>query len=346
MTLQEARKSIINDVINIEGGFSNDPQDSGGATMCGITEATASAHGYNVRTLTKEQAYTIYERSYWHPILLDEVYKLSPDIAAEMFDTGVNVGIQKAVQFLQRSLNALNNGAKHYADVTLDGKMGSQTLSALGAYLAKRGSKGEETLLNMLNSLQSTFYLELAEARPKDEKFQYGWQANRVDDVDTGSMQTLFETPDPAPQTSYTPEDVAFGRAPGASYFGHDEVEYRPLKREPAAKVEFNPMDAAMAVAARKVKEAGTAAASELPAEFYEWQKAQEMAKLRAQNTKPAHKSKIIGLAVGTLLTYGAAKYGLDVPPETAGVIENVIVVGGLGLIAIARRWFTDTFLG
>lgn len=332
MSLEEHRRKIINDVINIEGAFSDDPQDSGGATMLGITHRTASKYGYNVNTLTKPQAFTIYERGYWHPILLDEVFNLSARIAGELFDTGVNTGTSRAVKFLQRALNALNNGGSLYPDVLQDGKMGSATLGALRSYLAKRGINGESTLLNMLNSQQSSFYLELAEKRPKDEKFQYGWQKNRVDDVETHSAQALFghdeSAPSEAPELyttdrSYTTEDVKTGAAPGTTFFKPTRSEYKPLRE---ATQPFNPEP-------------------DLPADYYEWQQAQEHEAYKLKNSKSPYKSKIIGVAVGTFLTYATAKFGVTIPPEVTPYVETSIVAGGLGAIAIARRWFTNSFL-
>ena len=347
MALADERKAIINGVINIEGGFSDDAKDSGGATMLGITEATANQYGYNVRTLTKDQAYTIYERGYWHPILLDNVFELSKKIAAEMFDTGVNTGPARAVGFLQRALNALNSNGQLYPDVTNDGKMGVQTLGALKAYISHRGQKGEETLLNMLNSQQSSFYLELAEKRPKDERFQYGWQANRVDEVETGPIQSFFDpTPEPSPQRQYSVEDVMAGKAPGATFVKPEGASYKPFVRQ--AESSFRDQttaslkDAAASVGAT-LKET---AKQEMPPEFYEWQAAQQKAKVIAENTKPARKSKIIQMAIATLVTFLGTKYGLDIPPDLEPLIETVVVGGGLTAITVARRYFTNTFLG
>lgn len=203
--IEQLRHEIINRVIGIEGGYVNDSRDSGGETKWGITLATARAHGYNVRTLTTEQAFDIYERSYWHKLNLDGVASLSPAVAEELFDSGVNLGTARAAEWLQRSLNVLNNNGSHWRDVAVDGDLGENTLSAIDAFFRKRGSRAEGVLLNMLNGLQSTFYLELAERRPKDEAFQYGWQStrvDRVDDVAVQSPQQLFAT-DTIPTAQY-----------------------------------------------------------------------------------------------------------------------------------------------
>lgn len=212
------KRNIINKVIGIEGGYVNDKADSGGETKYGITHAVASRHGYGVRSLTPEQAYQIYEQDYWHPLQLDIVLLMSERLAEELFDTAVNTGNSRAVQFLQRSLNGLNDNGRRYPDITIDGVLGQQTIDALTRFLQQRGQSGEAVLFNMLNSLQATFYLELAERRPKDERFNYGWQKNRVqrieepDDAVNTSVAPTFSTaqaaPAPtfsAPQTTPTP---------------------------------------------------------------------------------------------------------------------------------------------
>lgn len=55
-----------------------------------------------------------------------------------------------------------------------------RTLAALRAYLAKRGTEGETVLLKALNCLQGERYIDIAERRPKDEEFVYGWLRARV----------------------------------------------------------------------------------------------------------------------------------------------------------------------
>jgi lysozyme family protein len=86
-----------------------------------------------------------------------------------------------ATTFLQRALTALNRNAKDYPDLTPDGRVGPRTLAALETYLEKRGKRcGETVLLRALEALQGERYLRLAERRPANEAFLYGWLANRI----------------------------------------------------------------------------------------------------------------------------------------------------------------------
>jgi lysozyme family protein len=177
---------LVDALIDREGGYADSPADKGGPTCFGITEAVARAHGYAgpMRQLPREVAAAIYRRLYWQRPHLDEIASRSPRIAAELFDTGVNMGPAVAITFLQRALTALNRGGKDYPDLTPDGRVGPATLAALDAFLRIRGkSSGETVLLRALEALQGERYLRLAERRPANEAFLYGWLANRIGEV-------------------------------------------------------------------------------------------------------------------------------------------------------------------
>ena len=175
-------KSIIDDIIKAEGGYSNNPNDSGGETMYGITKAVAVANGYSgaMKDLPISLAENIYYTQYVSKPKFDLLLPLSESIAAEVIDTGVNMGPSVAGKFLQRCLNAFNNQGKAYADITVDGKVGTGTASALKSYLGLRGKQGEIVMLKALNCLQGARYIELAEGRQANEDFVYGWIANRI----------------------------------------------------------------------------------------------------------------------------------------------------------------------
>lgn len=169
-------------LILVEGGYSDDPADLGGKTKYGITEAVARANGYlhDVRDLTREQAKAIYKSQYWNTLSLDKVAAMAPTIAEEMFDTAVNCGVGKAGEFLQRALNAFNREQKDYPDLKVDGNTGPMTVSALHTFLLRRGLEGERVLHRALNALQGSRYIEISEARQKNEAFTYGWFLHRV----------------------------------------------------------------------------------------------------------------------------------------------------------------------
>lgn len=168
--------------LGLEGDYSDDPRDSGGKTRYGITEARAREWGYTgaMAELPLSLTKRIYKESYWDLLRLDQVADLSPAVAMEMFDTAVNCGTAVPVKFLQRLLNVFNRNQTDYPDLVVDGLIGRSTLTALRDFLNSRGKLGAQVLVEALNSLQGAFYTELAERRPKDEAFAFGWFVNRV----------------------------------------------------------------------------------------------------------------------------------------------------------------------
>lgn len=174
--------SLIDDVIDREGGYVDHPADRGGPTRYGITHAVASAEGYTgaLRELPRDLATAIYRRRYWLAPAFDRVALRTPALAAELLDTGVNMGPAVAAGFLQRVLNALNREQRDWADLAVDGNIGARTLHALDRLLATRGPAAATVLVRAVNALQGERYLRLAETRPANEAFLYGWLAHRI----------------------------------------------------------------------------------------------------------------------------------------------------------------------
>lgn len=174
--------ALINEVIDREGGYVNHPADRGGPTNWGITRAVAQANGYagDMRALPRDSAATLYRRLYWERPGFAFVAEIAPKIAVELFDTAVNMGTATAISFLQRALNALNRNQKDYPDIKVDRSIGAKTLAALTTFIALRGKAGETVLLTAIESLQGERYIALAEGRPANEAFLYGWLANRI----------------------------------------------------------------------------------------------------------------------------------------------------------------------
>lgn len=105
-----------------EGDFSDHPDDPGGKTRFGITEAVARQAGYtgSMRELPVDLAKRIYLERYWKPVRADD---LPPGIRYVMFDGAVNSGPAQATLWLQRALG-----------VQADGIIGPKTLAAAYAH--------------------------------------------------------------------------------------------------------------------------------------------------------------------------------------------------------------------
>lgn len=188
MSIESARSRIINKIIKIEGGFVDDPRDSGGVTNFGITfKDNAKELGKigitspdKMRLLTKEQAEHIYAKKYWDPLGLDTVVQFDERLAEKIFDIGVNMGIGRAGLFVQQLLNALNDGGRLWPDIAEDGAVGPKTIQCLLDLYSTRRDAGFSVFYKGLNAMQGAFYIDLARRREKDEAFLFGWLRNRI----------------------------------------------------------------------------------------------------------------------------------------------------------------------
>jgi lysozyme family protein len=100
-----------------EGGYVDNPNDPGGATMWGVTERVARAHGYagDMRELPQDFARQIAKTEYWDPYQCDQ---FDPRIGFQVFDAAYNGG--EPARWLQQA-----------AGVTADGVIGAQTIGAV-----------------------------------------------------------------------------------------------------------------------------------------------------------------------------------------------------------------------
>lgn len=97
-------------LITHEGGFSNHPNDPGGATMYGVTEAVARAEGYSgpMQDLTLDFAKQVYRKRYWDACRCDQM----PDpLRYPLFDAAVNSGPSQAIKWLQLAVGVKVDGA-------------------------------------------------------------------------------------------------------------------------------------------------------------------------------------------------------------------------------------------
>lgn len=176
-------KMMIDDVIAREGDYVNHPADRGGPTRFGIVQSLARANGYqgDMKVMPRPLAFDIYWRQFVSAPGIDLLAKRSPELAAEALDTGVNMGAPWGVIFLQRALNAFNEGGKLWPDLAkVDGNYGAKSDAALAAYMAHPRRGRIDVLLAAMNALQGERYIGIAERSPSQEAFAYGWLLNRV----------------------------------------------------------------------------------------------------------------------------------------------------------------------
>ena len=183
-------QKLIDRVIGVEGGYVNHPSDRGGPTRWGISEQIARAYGYlgDMRNLPRPVAVEIFRKRFWDEPGISRIAELAPDLAAELFDTGVNMGASIPGQFVQRGLNVLNRRGRDYPDIGVDGRIGTMTIAALKGLLKARGALGEKVLIKICEGLQCARYVAIAEGRESQEDFAFGWVANRIGENLGGSL--------------------------------------------------------------------------------------------------------------------------------------------------------------
>lgn len=180
-------KPAFNKTLQFEGRYSNDPDDAGGETYKGISRRyhpdwdgweriDSLKEGPNFPANCEadpdleEEVKDHYRQFYWNRFLGDEIPE--QNIAEELFDTAVNLGVGRAVSFLQQGLNVLNRNETLYADLVVDGSLGPKTLGILKAYLE---NDRPDILFKIMNVLQGKHYIDYMTQSPVQEKFARGW---------------------------------------------------------------------------------------------------------------------------------------------------------------------------
>lgn len=88
----------IKKTIALEGGYVNDPLDSGSETKYGISKRAFPNE--DIANLTEDRATEIYQDHYWNPCGLDK-YSYKP-FRWKVFDIAVNMGVSTAQNFLMQ----------------------------------------------------------------------------------------------------------------------------------------------------------------------------------------------------------------------------------------------------
>lgn len=172
---------IIAAVMNIEGGYVNDPKDPGGETNHGITVAVARQNGYkgSMKDLPVELAQQIYYQDYIVKPGFTPMVEIQPAVAEKLIDAGVNTGTTRPSRWFQSSLNTLSRGGTDYPQINVDGKVGPATIGAYQSLERKRGAvKACELTIKLLDAQQATYYTSL-----NMPAYQVGWLDNRIGNV-------------------------------------------------------------------------------------------------------------------------------------------------------------------
>ncbi|MDO4560830.1 MAG: glycosyl hydrolase 108 family protein [bacterium] len=168
-------------VFGSEGGYSDHPNDRGGATNMGITSGTLARAfsqkivGYkDIKALTRADAAEIYRAFYWRPSKAD---KMPEPLCILHFDAAVNHGLGGSARLMQRAINnyAIKAGLKLYAAV--DGELGPKSLSALDVCV--RHKNNLRLICEIYLNEREKYFREIVVANPSQACFLKGW-LNRI----------------------------------------------------------------------------------------------------------------------------------------------------------------------
>lgn len=158
-------RELIPFILKFEGGFVNDPADSGGPTNKGVTLNTfRSVYGQtktinDLKHMTDNEWRHIFKSLYWDKCKADDIADQS--IANLLVDWAYNSGTSLAIRHIQRIVG-----------VNADGIMGNITLSAINRH-------SPQPLFGALKKDRIAFFNVTAKKNPRKKKFLKGW-LNRV----------------------------------------------------------------------------------------------------------------------------------------------------------------------
>ena len=165
---------IIEEVLEAEGGFVNDPDDKGGATNFGVTQSSYSAYlgskasVEDVRNMTREEAKECYKQDFWNPAKVD---RLPENLRHIYFDMVVNMGRKNAGKIIQQAVNTKKNQTL----LEVDGIVGSGTLSHVTS-LTLKDVLVERSMFFANNCFDGSRFAK----RTRQNKFLRGWIFHRV----------------------------------------------------------------------------------------------------------------------------------------------------------------------
>jgi lysozyme family protein len=153
-------------ILKHEGGYVNDPLDSGGRTNLGVTQKVWEEFvGHPVteadmRALTPEKIAPMYKLKYWNPSYCEVLPK---GLDYVVFDFAVNAGTGRSVKTLQQAIGCV-----------ADGVIGPKTMAAIN-------DANPKDLITKFSDARADFYQGIVTRKPDQARFIKGW-LNRVEE--------------------------------------------------------------------------------------------------------------------------------------------------------------------
>jgi lysozyme family protein len=152
-------------LLDEEGGWSNHPADTGGATFNGVTQATYNDWRKRVKKLPTqsvkmakaEEIKELYDVMYWRAARCD---RLPWPISYLVFDAAVNSGPKRGIQWAQTGLG-----------LSSDGLVGNATIAAAEKVVVD----GDTSKILAIVDARVVFLARLVQSKPSQAAFLLGW---------------------------------------------------------------------------------------------------------------------------------------------------------------------------
>ncbi|WP_231726670.1 glycoside hydrolase family 108 protein, partial [Sphingomonas sp. CCH13-B11] len=187
-------------VLQLEGGWVNDPKDRGGETKYGISlrflvhegkvdfdrdgvadfdlDMDGDIDGADIRLLTRNDALNLYQRCFWKRLDADS---FPVPIGEMLFDQAVNGGLLAARKMLQRAINAsidVMRPAHRFEPLKVDGVIGARTRQALDRVIEQLGRRA--IVLGYRRAAENR-YRAIVARYPEQRRFLRGWLARAAE---------------------------------------------------------------------------------------------------------------------------------------------------------------------
>ena len=154
-------------ILKEEGGFVDDPDDPGGATNFGITQATYGA--LPIEHITILEVEDIYKARYWFAGSCGKI--TSYPLALIHFDGCVNIGVKRAGKLLQRAVNSFGGPP----NLVVDGVIGPKTLKHIRRDFGDHYQITNEELFMQIWASRISYYRKISDKNKKLRKFLRNW---------------------------------------------------------------------------------------------------------------------------------------------------------------------------
>ena len=173
-------KKALEGVLKAEGGYVNDPDDTGGETYKGVSRRFNSKwQGWVLVDLLKQKANfpanldyndelqkhvaDLYEQNYWDRVSGDDI--ANQEIAESIFDFAVNAGVKTSSRLAQTCVEA-----------KADGVIGANTI-------IKINNANTDLFIATFALLKISRYIAICEGKPVNRKYFFGWVRRAMEGV-------------------------------------------------------------------------------------------------------------------------------------------------------------------